>query len=76
LKILFFSFYYNGQKIEVRSHGVHASLIDYTYSRMTDEVTGFSFYVKVPIYPVVAGADYQHEIYPMMEKLNKFVYFL
>uniref|UniRef100_A0A915P504 non-specific serine/threonine protein kinase n=1 Tax=Meloidogyne floridensis TaxID=298350 RepID=A0A915P504_9BILA len=64
------SFYYNGQKIEVRSHGVHASLIDYTYSRMTDEVTGFSFYVKVPIYPVVAGADYQHEIYPMMEKLN------
>uniref|UniRef100_A0A914MGS7 non-specific serine/threonine protein kinase n=1 Tax=Meloidogyne incognita TaxID=6306 RepID=A0A914MGS7_MELIC len=65
------SFYYNGQKIEVRSHGVHASLIDYTYSRMTDEVTGYSFYVKVPVYPVEAGADYQYEIYPMMEKLNK-----
>ncbi|CAK5028753.1 unnamed protein product [Meloidogyne enterolobii] len=63
-------YYYNGEKIEVRSHGVHASLIDFNNSRMTDDVTRQSVFVKFAVKPYKKGDDYQFKIYPMMKKLN------
>ncbi|CAK5111683.1 unnamed protein product [Meloidogyne enterolobii] len=64
-------YYYNGEKIEVRSHGVHASLIDFNNSRMTDDVTRQSVYVKFAVKSYKKGADYQFKIYPMMKELNE-----
>ncbi|CAK5106192.1 unnamed protein product [Meloidogyne enterolobii] len=63
-------YYYNGEKIEVRSHGVHASLIDFNNSRMTDDVTRQSVFVKFAVKPYKKGDDYQFKIYPMMKELN------
>ncbi|CAK5117303.1 unnamed protein product [Meloidogyne enterolobii] len=69
-------YYYNGEKIEVRSHGLHASLIDFNNSRMTDDVTKQSVFVKFAVTPYKEGDDYQYKIYPMMKELNESVYFL